>query len=342
MKIKNEYVIINNGKKQIKLHNTILNTYIEKIISNQLTTDTEERATLSMIYMYLKFDEPLIFDNTTNLQENDFDLRISRYTYNEDVSPKQIIINNFYKADSSSYSIYEISTSQFIEDLSNYIGRKITAIGFGGELSGEALLYACVDTYNYNIYLETFDEVLSVIRRDILSTDTIFYSPNKKNKGPIHLSDGKCHYDNGDLDYQLVGILDSIGLGLNTYKMDVVVSLIPYNEHVEIEDNILKILDELTIEYYSDGLFPLLDLYPSTDLYPARIIREPLYPSNSIYPEIDLYMLESPFQYVQLKYKIYKLDIQNETIEDTGDYYLLSTKIQQKKKIKMNIKYEEA
>lgn len=343
MKIKNEYVIINNGKKQIKLHNTILNTYIEKIINNQLTKDTEERAVLSMVYMYLKFDEPLIFDKTSNLQESDFDLRISRYTYNEDVTPKQITINNFYKADNSQYRLkYEISTSQFITDLSNYVGRKITAVGFGGVLLEEGLIYACVDTSNYNIYFEAFDEVFSVTRRDILSTDAIFYSPNNKIKGPIHLYDGKYHYNGSSPDFQLVGILDSIGLGLNIYKMNVIVSLTPYDEHIEINENLIKILDELTIEYYSDGLLPAQDLFPNTELYPARIIREPLYPSDDIYPGIDLYMLESPYHYVQLKYKIYKLNILDETVEDTGDYYLLSKKIQQKKKIKMNIKYEEA
>lgn len=341
MRIKNDFIIIQNGKKQIKLHNTILNTYISKIINNQLTTDPDERASLIMNYAYLKFDSSLEFDKESNLQESDFDLKVIYYTTNTDISPKTIVNNYFYKVDNSQYTVYDISSSSYITDLSNYVGKKITAIGFGGNYQAQGIIYACVDTSNYNVYIEDTNTIFSIARRDIISTDSIFYTPNNV-KGPIHLSDGQYHYDGGFPDYQLVGILDSVGLGLNSYKMDIGISLNPYVEHIDVETNKIQLLDELVIEHYSDGLFPDLDLYPSTEVYPARIIQKPLYPSNDIYPGIEVYMLESPYQYIQLKYKVYKIDTIDGTTTDTGDYYLLSNLIGDKEKIKMNIEYEEA
>ena len=333
MKIKNDFVIINHNGKQTKLHNMILNTYIQNIIDNQ--TILSDRASLSMDYVYIRFDSPLTFDKTSVLQESDFDLRISHFNTNTQITPMQITLNYFYKVDNTQNSVYDIQLEQYLSNIEAYINKPITAIGFG-----TSDIYACVNTLNYNIRIESLDTVFSVARRDIITTDVIFSCPSKLVKGAVHLCNGQNVYVDYFPESRYIGILESIGLGLIPQRMDQEISLIPYEDHLSYETNKILISDELTIEYYSDGLFPAEDIYPSDELYPARMINQPLYPSYDIFPAEDLYMIESSYLYVQLKYKIYNQDIIEGTTTDTGKYYLLSKFIGGKEKIKMNIEYE--
>lgn len=340
MRIKNDYIIINVNGKQVKLHNTILNTYLYWIMRNQIVNNEDDRANLSMGSAYIKFNNSLDFDKTSTLTENDFDLKVGCYDSNTQISSTQIIKNYFYKIDNSQYSLYDIQNQQYITNIDDYIGRNITAIGFGGKFYGNPLIYACVNTFNYNISIESTDTVFSIARQDTLSTDAIFYCPSKLVKGAIHLIDGQDIFKNYYATHQYIALLESIGVGVMAQKMDQETSVKPYAEHITQTTNQLQISDEFVIEHYSDGLFPASNVYPATDLYPARIISEPLYPSENIYPANDLYMLESPYQYMQLKYKIYKQSIITGDITDTGKYYLLSKLIGNKDKIKMNIEYE--
>ena len=225
MRVKNDYIIIKNGKKETKLHNTILDIYLDKIINNQMELDPDNRASLIMTNVYLKFDTPLTFDKTSILADTDFDAKITYYKHDYNISQNKIVVDCFYACDDFSDSIWDIA-----------------------------------------------------------------------------------------------------------------VSLLPYSSHITINNQTIDISDEFEIEYNSEGLFPAIDLYPSTTQYPERIISE-LYPSEDIYPGIDTYPVEAPYQYLQLRYKIYKQDIVDGTITDTGDYYLLSKPIQRKNKVKMNIEY---
>lgn len=342
MKIKNEYILVNNGQKQVKLHNTILNTYINKIIANQLDIDPDSRHTLLMGEIYIKFETPLTFNKDSILQESDFDIRLHYYTMNNDITPTRIIYNYFYKIDSSIYSIYKISTQTFITDYSEYIGKKITAIGFGELHQNQGIVYACVDTSTYNLYIENSEEIFSVARRDIITTDTIFYSNSNLIRGPLHLCNGQFHYDSNQfMDFTYIGILESIGVGVTKAKLDNEKTLIPYNQHLDIsEQNKIKINDEFTIDYEADGLFPALDLYPAEDIWPERIIEEPIYPSNEIYPGEEQYMLSVPYQYLQLKYRVYENETIEGTLNKTSIFYILSKKIERNNKIKMEIEYE--
>lgn len=340
MRIKNDYIIINNNGKQIKFHNTILDTYIYWIMANQMEDDKDNRASLALSYVYIKFDSVLPFDKTSVLSESDFDLRIGYNSHNTQISSTQIIKNYFYKLDNSQYNAWDLNNEQYLTNLDSYLGRKITALGFGGINSGNPIIYACVDTFNYNLYLESTDTVFSITRRDIFSTDAIFYCPSKMVKGAIHLVDGQEIFTNYYATYQYIALLEAIGMGVLAQKIDQEVSLKPYANHITQITNELQISDEFIIEYYSDGLFPATDLYPNSNVYPARIIRQPIYPSKDIYPEHDLYMIESPYQYMQLKYEIYKQDLATGDIVDTGNYYILSKLVNGKQKVKMNIQYE--
>lgn len=340
MKIKNDYIIINHNGKQTKLHNTILNTYIDWMITNQTNMDEDYRASLSMSNVYIKFDNSLTFDKTSVLQEIDFDIKITYHNKSTQITPTQITHNYFYKVDNSQYTIYDLNEMGYSSSMEDYLDRKITAIGFGGIQYGNNLIYACVDTSNYNIRIESMDTVFSIARRDIITTDAIFYCPSRLVKGPVHLCDGQDVFVDYFPESQYIGMIESIGLGLTPQKMDQEISLKPYTNHLSYETNKIVINDELTIDYYSEGVFPDEDLYPSENAYPSRVINEPLYPSENLYPSIELYMIEAPYLYIQLKYKIYNQDNITGEITDTGKYYLLSKLADGKDKIKMNIEYE--
>lgn len=342
MKVKNDYIIINHDGKQIKLHNTILDKYLYWIINNQFNIDEDYRASLTMSYVYIKFDSQLIFDKTTVLEETDFNIKIGYYNSNTQISPTQIIRNYFYKIDNSQYSVYDVQDMSYLSNLETLLNRNITAIGFGGLQNGTNLIYACVDTSNYNLYIESLDTIFSIARKDILSTDAIFYCPSKLVDGAVHLCDGQNVYVNYFPESSYIGMMESIGLGITTQRMDQEISLKPYTNHISHETNKIIINDELTIEYSSEGLFPSTDVYPAENLYPSRSIRTPLYPSEDIFPEIDLYMIEAPYQYVQLKYEIYSQDNTTGIITDTEQFYLLSVPVKNKEKIKMNIEYKSA
>lgn len=336
MKVRNDFILIKNGKQQIKIRNMILDTYIEKLIKYQFEID--KTGSLNMTAVFLKFDSELDFNEHSILSKDDFDVGLeilaSNYPQRE-MSPKEII-NNYRYTFSEGKVAVDIKKGMAINSFKEYNGRKITAVGFSSYINGA--IYACVDTRNYNLYYDA-TQVFSIERRDILSTDGQLYSTNVV-KEPIHL----CAYKEimeKSVRNRYSSIIKSIGLGNNAFKMTQEHTLIPYKDHTQINAESIFINDKLTIEKKSEGLFPEMDLYPSIDLHPARIIIDNLYPSNNIYPGIDMYPVYSAYQYVQLKYEIYKSTDWGEYI-DTGNYYLLSMPIGDKEKIKLNILYERA
>lgn len=330
MKIKNDFVTIKNGNREIKIHNMILDTYIKQIINNQLKTDN--RIDLSMKCIFIKFDTELDFNETSILSKNDFDLSLEIYDYETEESKKEIINNYRYSLIKGEIAV-DIKENSAIYSFEKFDKKKITAIGFSYYSDGE--VYACVDVRNYNIYYDS-SQVLSITRRDILATDGCFYSGNNKIQAPIHL----CKYKMIK-EFLYFAVLKSIGLGHNTYKMSEEHPLLPHEEHLEMNSNSISIKDELTIQYKSEGVFPDMDLFPKADLYPARIIVDNIYPSKNIYPGI-VYPVYSAYQYVQLKYEIYYKESATSASIDTGNYYLISVPVRNKRKIKMNILYERA
>lgn len=337
MKIRNDFVAIKNGKQEIKIHNLILDSYIKNIIEYQFKIDIT--GNLNMKCVFLKFDTELDFNESTYLNKNDFDLALE-ILYNFD-SPRvetsnKEIINNYEYNFIEGEVAFDIKKDTAISSFKEYDGKKITAIGFSCYKDGD--IYACVDTKNYSIYYDA-TQVLSIIRRDILSTDAYFYS-NGKIKEPIHLCAYRQVIEN-NISNRYSAVIKSIGLGHNPFTMAEERTLLPYDEHIQVNENTIIINDEFTIEKESEGLFPNEDLYPSLELYPARIITNDLYPSTVIYPSVDIYPVHSAYKYIQLKYEVYKSQDMGE-YKDTGEYYLLSTPIGNKEQIKLNILYERA
>lgn len=336
MKVKNEYILIKKRNKEIKIQNTILLRYIKNIIQNQLSP--ENRANLVMTTLFLKFDRPLSFNSSTDLQKNDFDIYTTYNLMSTEISDSETIINYLYELN---HNTKDIKTESWIASIEPYLNRLITAIGFGAVDQGELTVYACVDTSNYGLYIDDLTEVFSVSRKDRISTDAIFYSNNKKIKGALHLFEGQYIYNHVNFpEIRLVGILKSVGVGTTFFNMNQEIKI--NDKDLIVSDDKILINKEFEIKHTSEGLLPDIDLYPNDSQYPERIINIPLFPNKNVYPEIEQYPFEAPYQYMQLKYEIYSINTINGIITNTGTYYLLSKAIGEKQKIKINIKYEEA
>jgi len=207
-------------------------------------------------------------------------------------------------------------------------GRKITAIGFNvwfnkkieGNESTYLPILAVLDTSNYNIYLQK-DQHLNITRRDIITTDTLFYSNDKeKVSGPLHLAPyGKIIENNKYMQ----GILYSVGL--SSY-LDYIDKEFVIGEDIQVQQkgNELNIND--------------IENYLSLD--------NPLFCSDGLYCSSDLYPAKTNYKYIILKYKVWQMvrygtsDAVGEELTDTGYYYHQAIPINKFGKNNLIIKYE--
>lgn len=346
MKIKNDLVSIKIGRKQYDFNNLILDEYLKRFIKAQLDAD-------NLLYIYnsrelqyclLKFDTP--FENLTGdtvLKNSDFDICLTFSTQsNQIVNNKQISIQYNYKINENTIILdYNKPNIQGIK-ITDYYGKKITAIGFNSffaddtNFSYKVPVCAVLDTSNYNIYLQENQE-LAITRKDIITTDALFYSNNKdKVPGPVHLAplgvpqiiyqppiysaDSNSWRSFNDPGY---GILYSIGL--SSY-VDYIDKEFIIGQDVEVEEN----GTELNIKG--------LENYLITD--------NSLFPSNNIYPSAGLYPVKTNYKYVILKYKVWQNvnsgDYDNivTTLTDTGYYYYQAIPIDKFGELDLKIKYE--
>ena len=155
---------------------------------------------------------------------------------------------------------------------------------------------------------------MTITRKDIISTDAIFYSSNiNKVPAPAHLAPlplpnileqqeliiNGLHYNYKNECY---GILDSVGYGYNSYQPKELHSPVFYT----YDPNLLLNENLTNKDTGYDGDFPQKD-----------------------YPQID-YPSAPKYKYIILKYKVYQViytydSIDNEIIQtptDTGEYYL--------------------
>lgn len=336
MKIKNELVSIKIGKKQYDFNNLILDEYLKRLVrsqldekdSNLLSVETKARCCL------IKFDEE--FKNLSpksELQNTDFDIGLLGSTIaNQDISEQKISTEYLYSSD----YIWDYNKKTGNVKISDYYGKKITAIGFNSWWGrGTVLVMAVLDVSNYNIYLQENQE-LSVTRKDIITTDALFYSNDKtKVPGPVHLAPYGVPqiiyqpniYENenswksfNDTGY---GILYSIGL--SSYS-DYIDREFVIGKDVQIKNN----GTELEIQG--------IENYLSND--------DLIFPHNNIYPNSALYPIKSNYKYVIFKYKVWQLvhsgtyDNTIETPTDTGYFYYQAIPIDKFGKSNIKIKYE--
>lgn len=336
MRIKNELVSIKIGKKQYDFKNLILDEYLKRLARSQLdeknknliTVDTRARCCL------IKFDKTFEeLSAESEIQNSDFDICLMGSTIaNQDISEQNITTEYLYASD----FIWDYSKQSGDVQISDYYGKKITAIGFNSWwVRGTALVMAVLDVSNYNIYLQENQE-LSVTRKDIITTDALFYSNDKtKVPGPVHLApygvpqiiDQANIYEN-EHSYKMFndegyGILYSIGL--SSYS-DYIDREFVIGKDVQIKNN----GTELEIQG--------IENYLSND--------DLIFPHNNIYPNSTIYPIKSNYKYVILKYKVWQLvhsgtyDNTIETPTDTGYYYNQAIPIDKFGKSNIKIKYE--
>ena len=263
MKIRNDFVLIQSMKKNIKLHNTILQPYINEVRNR--TGCISNLSFKDIANIFIKFDEELEFDEESILSYNDFNMYA--YLSNDGSTRNSINIElekNYCKIKRkvgvSKYEWYKkISEGEFepTSDITEFLGRKITAIGWGYKTSNQPI-YACLDTSNYDLY---FYKDLIITRQDTITNDQIFTGTSNDKCYHLVLGTQGFHLDNRDLR-KFVKI-NSIGLGYYPSIMEYETT-----EFTRTFDGNSIILSSLNLEEKT-ALFPASNLYPSENLYPS-------------------------------------------------------------------------
>ena len=342
MKIKNDLISIKIGKKHYDFNNMILDTYLKTFVSSQISIENTNQTNngKNLTCLLIKFDTP--FENLNEksmLVNEDFDVyAFGRVTSTQEVLENKIIVQYQYETD----KVLSYSSSNFSEqkDISEYYGKKITALGFNNFGSKSTSIYtdvkAVLDMSNYNIYLQEKQDFV-VTRRDIVTTDALFYSNNKsKVPGPLHLMpvfnkaviEPNIIYDNTG-NYSITGadksygVIYSVGLSSFTDRIDKEFII---GEDVEVTQNGTE-LEIQSIENYLNN-------------------ENLLYPNSNLYPSSNLYPIKSNYKYIILKYKVWQNILSGTyenpayTMTDTGYFYYQAIPIDKFGKLNFKIKYE--
>ena len=341
MKIKNDLISIKIGNKHYDFHNLILDEYLKIFITTQVDVEennkTKNRKNLT--YLLLKFDTPIENLNEKSVLVNeDFDVFTFDSSTIQQVSDEKISVQYNYKIK----DVIDFSSPNYPENIniSNYNGRKITAIGFNSFGTKSTSIYtnvkAVLDTSNYNIYLQENQE-FAITRKDIITTDALFYTSNKnKVPGPLHLMPiinkavitPKKLYDTTE-SFMISGSDESYGViysvGLSSY-IDRIDKEFVIGEDVEITQNGAE-LDIKGIENYLSN-------------------EKLLYPNSNLYPSSSLYPIKANYKYIIIKYKVWQNILSGtyenpvRTMTDTGYFYYQAVPINKFGKLNLEIKYE--
>ena len=220
MKISNKYVEIKMGNKKYRKQNMILNTYLKKIFDMQMNDD---HNVCLINRCYLKLDTPIEnVDYDTELDGLlDFDVFIYP-SYNVNIISNKNTISLNYKFDDSWYTYN--GKSYIGKGLSQFNGRKITAIGFGMNRN----CFTFLDTDNMNIFINANEDFL-MSRLDTIQSDGVANNIEY----PLHLINDTARKDvktivDGDYQYSettmaklySIGFGNTIGLMEEEYLID--------------------------------------------------------------------------------------------------------------------------
>lgn len=197
MKVKNEFIKIKSGSKEYELRNMILDEYLNRFCKRQLEIEKHNNYAVNtkLVGVFLKFDTPIgDISYDSKIDVNDiFDISfVSSHTNTTQTISENSIVIQYNIQQKLNESVYDLKNMSNYSELKDYIGKKITAIGFASFFAsyGTVTINTCaiLDTSNYNIYVQD-NQVLSIVRRDIISTDGIFNTNSKEYvPGPIHLA----------------------------------------------------------------------------------------------------------------------------------------------------------
>jgi len=295
MKVKNEYVQVKIGDKTYTKKNTLLDRFLERIFKSQIDL---QHSSAEITTCYIKLDTPLVYDNINNVTRNDFDIELyggtssgtssrNNFEFMSEKNKNSVKITynyNPYSSGSFEYNDNYYESNQF----EMFIGRKITAIGFGS-----GLLYAIVDTSNMGIYIDATEKI-QITRVDLYQSDGVA----KGIEFPLHLVNDNAHYrENYDNNIKetTMAQLYSVGFG-----------------------NVLGLMEQ---EYLiNDVLEETGDTYITLDVYRKKQLGH--YPSENLH--LGFYPTLDNSKYLVFKYRLYKkIDVSSEYGETTTTYEYL-------------------
>ena len=300
MKIKN-YIKIKANGKCFDFHNLILDEYLKKFVNGQL--DFESFATVlgrrKLIYCFLKFDEPLIFQPDSIISNTEFDICLvyGIKKYEESISDKMITEKYNYSLQND--SVWDYNGNNWNADISEYYNRKITAIGFNTSFSTGSIytppICSILNTANYNISLQK-NEIFELTRIDKILSDAIFWSSDKRIKGPIHL----CTEGGPSLIYQ-----DPL---IEEDSNNIIYSVEPQKTYAKLYSvglsyTMNNVDKELIIG--QDINFTNFGTYIEIDGIKEKISKYSYSPLNTIFPNNNLFPLRKNYKYIIFIYKIY-------------------------------------
>lgn len=310
MKIKNEYVKIKTDKKELIFNNLILDTYLRHMAEIQEDFGNRYWQAPFLSKCYVKFDRKLDFDVESILYPSDFDVEFN-------------MTNNYISNSTNKNEIEYVYRTN-----NRYSNKKITAIGF----FANDTCYACLDLYDYSLMIKETDNV-SIVRKDIISTEATFNSSTSKVSCPIHLTPLPMEwYETNPKTTQeypyYEGVVSahiySVGLGTNKNEMQKEV-----------------ILDANNTEFFGNKII-FRDIFSNENL--VGILEPNInYPNNNLYPTDT----ENYFTHVFIKYKLYyniydREGSVNYQHVDTGEWYTLSIPITTTGDFDYAIKYERS
>lgn len=315
MKIKNDYIKIVIGNRNYDFNNMILDTYLRYMAEIQENFNNQYWQAPMLGKCYVKFDRKLEFDETSIISQYDFDTEFEMENNYLNTSTNKIEVEYIYKP---------------MVDISSYIGKKITAIGFFDSYGD--VCYACLNLYDYSLTIRN-GENIAIARKDTLSTEATFVSSSTKIKYPLHLSPFVLDWyeENPKITTSkpyyggfVSARLESVGLGTNKNEMRKEITL--------NEDNTVYFGEQIIFKniFSNENLLGILQ--PSFE-----------YPSNSLYPADT----QSSFTYIFLKYKLYyniysNVGSANYEHVDSGEWYTLSIPFNITGDFNYAIKYERS
>lgn len=309
MIVKNKYIKI-KGDKELTITNYIYDKYLEFVAKAQYEKSIMD---FSMIRCYLKFDTA--FNVVTEKEPTDFDMVFPYSSRNITSSENSIEAN--YTFTPRENIAYNPVTFEDITDFSDYIGRKITAIGFETAANYEECIVACVDTSNYSTY---FVENISFQRKDVFSSDTIVENGFPMNLAPFSNKSIVVTDARGDHYYYCYPVLYSIGLGTRRGEME---------EEYMIGEDVNVIVESNTSFGFNlrKGLesnkYPTQTIYAGNNLYPLPLkVNKELQPHNRLYAGSGIVPLLADYKYVMYKYRYYYYDDFGDNYIDLDEYFV--------------------
>ena len=320
MQVKNEYVKLKTSKKEFVFRNWIYDSYLKlfsdyqkNLYQMQGITETNNTALKTCC---IKVDTPLT--DYKNARVEDFDIFIP--CKNAEITGNERGVSVIYD-----YSSLMINYGNKL-DLSEYNGKKITAIGFCGithyiDVLPIYTLYACIDTSYYSLVVDAEDGI-EISRKDIISSNAVCDGTEY----PLHLAPVLERTSEPDDKYKgatgrIRAILYSVGFGTLRGEMQ--------QEFIVGEDAKIETIDDFTYGIAMKNpiempKYPSISTFPSSSRYPvAPKYLKSLYPTEKgLYPGSRRYPTKAGYNYIIFKYRLYYNVLKN--IEYLDEYYTMS------------------